>query len=146
MTGLGSWMVQKPKSALALLVHKVTTTISPDLWVHCLLVGWLGLDPFLRNLKKGISATRMSCGGADLELQGPSRCIYFPGEPFIHSHTYPHLLGTYYVPGFIRGLGVMGVSRRQFCLQGTHSLEGEMDSEQEMTDGSVCRSQGLMGT
>ena len=92
-------MVQKPKSALALLAHKMTTAISPALWAHCLLVGWLGLDPFLRNLKKGSSATRMSCGGTNLELQGPSGCIHFPGEPFIHSHTYPHLLGTYYVPG-----------------------------------------------
>ena len=30
--------------------------------------------------------------------------------------------------------------------QETHSLEGEMDPEQEMTDGRVCRSQGLMDT
>lgn len=115
-TGLGSWMVQKPKSALALLAHKMTTAISPALWAHCLLVGWLGLDPFLRNLKKGSSATRMSCGGTNLELQGPSGCIHFPGEPFIHSHTYPHLLGTYYVPGFMRGRGMMGVSKQETVL------------------------------
>lgn len=86
MTGLGSWMVQKPKSALALLVRRVTTTISPDLWAHCLLVGWLGLDPFLRNLKResvlpGCHVEAQTWSSRDL----PGASTFQVNHSFIHT-------------------------------------------------------------
>lgn len=103
-------MVQKTKSALALLVHEVSAGHSPTC---CGPIAFrldvFGSDLFLVNPQKEISAVRRSCGDVNPELQGLSRCIC---GPFIHSCTYLHLLGTYYVPGSVQDPGVMGVTRK----------------------------------
>lgn len=85
MTGLASWMVQKAKSALNSLVHKVTSDSHPAcsgpiaFWLGWLWVGSISQEPTKGN---------QCCMGdhVSLELQGLSGHLW---GPFTHHVLIP---------------------------------------------------------